>query len=176
MLVDLSVLFISAASIIFSSRRLSRYSYHFQAVKYSRRSFKNWIIEDCIFDKKGTLIVSIAAASLQLVRENELLSAIVCTLGAVCLIWLGFWEQDPRKVGTLMLQETDRSISMYNLALGLYSIFFTFSICSIYIFTRHNDLALYWFAVIVGIQSAPIWLIMAKTLQKTAAKLGSIVN
>lgn len=176
MLVDLSVLFISAASIIFSSRRLSRYLYHFQAVKYSRRSFKNWIIKDCIFDKKGTLIVSIALASLQLVRGNELLSSIVCTLGAVCLIWLGFWEQDPRKVGTLMLQETDRSISMYNLALGLYAIFFTFSICSIHIFTFHDDLVWAWLAVIVGIQSTPMWLIMAKTIQKTAARLGMMTN
>jgi UDP-N-acetylmuramoyl-tripeptide--D-alanyl-D-alanine ligase len=160
----LSLSFISAASIIFFSRRLLRYLYYFQEGGYSRRYFKNWMIENGIYDRKGTLIATIAATALELIGENESLSLVVSTIGAICLIGLGFWEDDPRKVGTSKLQVTDRSTAMYNLSLALYSIIFMLLICCIYKFTHDDDLALYWLAVIVAIQSSPIWLIIAKTI------------
>jgi UDP-N-acetylmuramoyl-tripeptide--D-alanyl-D-alanine ligase len=161
----LSLSFISAASIIFFSRRLLRYLYHFQEGGYSRRYFKDWMIENGIYDKKGTLIATIAAISVELIGENQSLSLVITTLGAACLIGLGFWEDDPREVGTIKLRPTDRATAIYNLALALYSIFFTLLICGIYyIFSHHDDLALYWLAVIVAIQSSPFWLIIARSI------------
>ncbi len=160
-----SLSFITAASIIFFSRRLLRYLYHFQEGGYSRRYLKNWILENGVYDKKGTFIAAIAAILIELIGEhNQSVSLVISAISAVSLIWLGFWESDPRKVGTSKLKSTDRAIDIYNLTLTLYSIVFTLSICGIYMFTEHEDLAPYWLAVIVGIQSSPIWLVIARTI------------
>ena len=131
---------------------------------YSRRYFKNWIVENGVYDKKGTLIAAIAATVLELIGDHELIGLVISTIAAICLIWLGFWEDDPRKVGTPKLQATDRATAIYNLALALYSISFTILICCLYRFTHDDDLALYWMAVILAIQSSPIWLVIAKTI------------
>jgi UDP-N-acetylmuramoyl-tripeptide--D-alanyl-D-alanine ligase len=164
MLTIFSLSFIAAASIIFFSRRLLRYLYHFQEGGYSRRYLKDWIVENGIYDKKGTLIAASVAISIELTGETQLLSLAISTFGAGCLIWLGFWEEDPRKVGKIKLEPTDRAIDIYNLTLTLYSIVFTLSMCGIYMFTEHEDLAPYWLTVVVGIQSSPIWLVIARTI------------
>ena len=164
MLTIFSLSFIAAASIIFFSRRLLRYLYHFQKGGYSRRYLKDWIVENGVYDKKGTLIAAISAISIEFTGETQLLSLAISTFCAGCLIWLGFWEEDPRKVGKIKLEPTDRAIDIYNLTLTLYSIVFTLSMCGIYMFTEHEDLAPYWLTVIVGIQSSPIWLVIARTI------------
>jgi UDP-N-acetylmuramoyl-tripeptide--D-alanyl-D-alanine ligase len=165
MLIILSLSFIAAASIIFFSRRLLRYLYHFQEGGYSRRYLKNWIVENGVYDKKGTFIAAIAAILIEFIGEhNQLLSFVISAIGAGSLIWLGFWEDDPRKVGTPKLQSSDRAIGIHNLALALYSIACTLSMWGIHVFTDHEDLAPYWLTVIVGIQSSPIWLVIARTM------------
>lgn len=164
MLTIFSLSFIAAASIVFFSRRLLRYLYHFQEGGYSRRYLKDWIVENGVYDKKGTLIAAIAAISIEFTGETQLLSLAISTFCAGCLIWLGFWEEDPRKVGKIKLEPTERAIDIYNLTLTLYSIVFTLSMCGIYMFTEHEDLAPYWLTVIVGIQSSPIWLVIARTI------------
>jgi UDP-N-acetylmuramoyl-tripeptide--D-alanyl-D-alanine ligase len=169
MSVIFSLSFITAASIIFFSQRLLRYLYHFQEGGYSRRYLKNWILENGIYDKKGTCIAAIAAILIELIAaHNQSVSFVISVIGAGSLIWLGFWENDPRKVGTPKLKSSNRAIDIYNLALALYSIAFMFSICGIYTFTDHDDLAPYWLTVIVGIQSSPIWLVIAKTICRSS--------
>ena len=66
MLTALSLSLISAAAIIFFSRRLLRYLRNFQEGGYSRMQFTNWVIANGIYDKKGSLIATIAALSLEL--------------------------------------------------------------------------------------------------------------
>jgi UDP-N-acetylmuramoyl-tripeptide--D-alanyl-D-alanine ligase len=164
MLIPLSISIISAASILFFSRRLLRYLYHFQAGGYSRNRFKNWLVENSIYDKKGTLIATIAAISIELIGENEVIALAICIVGAVALILLGFWEQDPRKVGRKRLQMTDRATFIYNISIALYSIVFAILVCCIYAL-NHDDLAPYWLAVIMAIQSSPLWLTIARTIE-----------
>ncbi len=164
MLIPLSLAIISAANIMFFSRRLLRYLYHFQEGGYSRRSFTNWMMDNGIYDRKGTVIAAIAAALLEFSKPTELISFGICTVASVWLISLGFWEQDPRKVGHTKLEETARAAGIYNLSLALYSIGFTIAIYVIHMYSSDDDLALYWIAVIVAIQSAPIWPIIARSI------------
>jgi UDP-N-acetylmuramoyl-tripeptide--D-alanyl-D-alanine ligase len=172
MLIALSVVIISAAAIIFFSRRLFRYLCHFQELKYSRREFRSWLVTNGIYDKKGSSIATFAALAIELTHEKLVLSLIISILGAVGLVWLGFWEPDPRKVGieiesgVFKLQPTDRATKIYNLALGLYSICFILVTVGIYALGADDDIACYWLIVIFAIQSSPIWLLFASTLAK----------
>jgi UDP-N-acetylmuramoyl-tripeptide--D-alanyl-D-alanine ligase len=165
MLTVLAISLISAAAIIFFSRRLLRYLCHFQECGYDRQQFKNWLFENNIYDRKGSLIATISAIVLELVESrNLLISLVVCTIAAVALVWLALWENDPRKVGPVMLKTTAKATNIYNLALVLYSIALPLAIVCVYILGAKEDLACYWLVVIVAIQSSPLWLFFASTL------------
>jgi UDP-N-acetylmuramoyl-tripeptide--D-alanyl-D-alanine ligase len=166
MLTALSLSIISAASIMFFSRRLLRYLYHFQEGGYSRRSFTKWMIDNGIYDRKGTVIAAITAAILEFLKPSPLIESAICAIAGIGLVSLGFWEADPRKEGDTRLQETVRSAGIYNLALGLYSIGFTIAVYAIHRYSKDDDLALYWIAVIVAIQSAPIWPLVARSIRR----------
>jgi UDP-N-acetylmuramoyl-tripeptide--D-alanyl-D-alanine ligase len=168
MLTALSISLVSASAIIFFSRRLLRYLRHFQEGEYSRRQFANWVIANGIYDKKGSLIATIAALALELTEESGLIfiALVICTISSCALVWLALWENDPRevRVGGFRLQPTPRATAVYNLALSLYSIVLTFTIVSTYKLGAGDDIACYWLVVIVAIQSSPIWLVLASTL------------
>ena len=165
MLTALSLSSICIASIVFFSRRLLCYLRHFQEGKYSRKYFKDWVIENGVYDKKGTLIAAAAAFCLEFLGDkHEYMSVAISLIAAGLLISLGYWEIDPRITGIPTLKTTNRATTIYNLALALYSVAFTLSIWTIYMFSNDDDLALHWLAVIVAIQSSPIWLIIARTL------------
>jgi hypothetical protein len=166
MRIALSLSLISAAAIIFFSRRLLCYMRHFQEGGYSRTQLKNWVITNGIYDKKGSLIATIAALALELTEQKSIvISLVICAGAAAALVWLGLWENDPRKVGPFKLQTTPQATATYNLALGLYSIAFTIVVISVYKLGARDDLACYWLVVIFAIQSSPIWLVLASTLK-----------
>jgi UDP-N-acetylmuramoyl-tripeptide--D-alanyl-D-alanine ligase len=165
MLIACSISLISAAAIIFFSHRLLCYLRHFQEGKYSRRQFKNWLLANGVYDKKGSLIAAITAVLLELTEErNIIIALVVCAIGSITLIWLSLWESDPRKSEFSKLQETEKATAIYNLALGLYSIAFSLVVIVTYKLGARDDLACYWLLVIVAIQSSPIWVVLASTL------------
>jgi hypothetical protein len=166
MLIALSIALLTAANIMFFSRRLLRYLYHFQEQEYNRKYFTGWMIENGIYDKKGTMIATIAAIAIEFNEKYSLTCIVICLIGSFWLISLGFWEKDPRKVGSSRLEENEQSAAIYNRSLALHSIAFTIAIALIHRFNPEQDMALYWLAIIVSIQSSPIWLFIAKKISK----------
>jgi hypothetical protein len=161
MLTALSISAISVATIMFFSRRLLAYLRHFQDHKYSPRLFADWLLANGIYDKKGSLVATIAALILEVFKVSEVGSLVISTIAAATLIWLGITEKDPRKVGTPILKPTKRARGIYHLGLSLYSIVFIFCILTIHLVSADDDIAAYWLLVIIAIQSSPIWLIIA---------------
>jgi UDP-N-acetylmuramoyl-tripeptide--D-alanyl-D-alanine ligase len=165
MITVLSISVISAASIMFFSRRLLCYLRHFQDNKYSSRLFKDWLVANGVYDRKGSMIATIVALILEITKMEEISAFILCVIAAVGMIWLSYQEVDPRKAGYPLLKPTRQALGIYHLALSLYSISL---VCLVVILHRYNadddDLAAYWLIVIVAIQSSPIWLIFANRL------------
>ena len=167
MFTALSLSLISVAAIIFFSHRLLCYLRHFQEGNYSRKQFKNWLLANGVYDKKGSLIAAITAMMLKLTEGKHIvISLVICAIGAIALIWLSLWENDPREGGSGRLKATAKATAIYNLALGLYSIAFPLVIICTYKLGAGRDLVCYWLVVIVAIQSSPIWIILASTILK----------
>jgi UDP-N-acetylmuramoyl-tripeptide--D-alanyl-D-alanine ligase len=165
MLIVLSISVIAAASIMFFSRRLLCYLRHFQDNKYSSRLFKDWLVANGIYDRKGSMVATLVALILEVTKMQELPAFILCLISAAVMVWLSLQEVDPRKAGHPLLRPTKQARGIYHLALSLYSITL---VCLVVILHGHNaddeDLAAYWLIVIVAIQSSPIWLIFANRL------------
>jgi hypothetical protein len=164
MLLALSISAISVGVIMFFSRRLLCYLRHFQANESSPKLFKDWLIANGIYDRKGSFVAAIAALILEVTKEGAFNSFIICAIAAATTIWLSLVEVDPRKAGSPILQPTKQARGIYHLALSLYSIGLVLCFLSIYLFSADDDLAAYWLIVIVAIQSSPIWLLFANAL------------
>ncbi len=163
MLTILSLIGISIANIIFFSRRCLRYLFHFQQLNYSGRCFKDWLIENDVYDRKGTLIATVIALIAESIKHNDLLSLVVSIVGSLALVSLGLRQPDPRKDRESGLQDTRRAIAIYWRSLVLYSISLVSIFGCLYLFNDDDDIAAYWIVTIVFIQSSPLWLILAKT-------------
>jgi hypothetical protein len=168
MLVALTLAMIIVSAIVFFSRRLFRYLLHFQEVGYSKGQFKDWIIENGVYDKKGSLLAAMAALSIELLHDEITIAVIISTIAAGVLIWLGLWEGDPRtdEDEGFQLQATKQSTAIYNLALGAYSILITLVFIIVYVLGAGAEIACYWLVVIIAIQSSPIWLVLSNSLWK----------
>ncbi len=164
MLIILCISSICAATIMFFSRRLLRYLWILQKDGYSRRQFGKGLMANNIYDRKGSLIATIAALAIEITREQLLISSLISILAAIALVYLGFWENDPRLSESVKLAETVRSQKIYNLSLSLYSIGLIIAIVSTYALVTHDDIACYWLIAIIAIQSSPIWLMLASSL------------
>jgi hypothetical protein len=161
MLTALSVSAIAAAATIFYSRRSLCYLRHFQDNDYSQKLFTNWVVENGIYDRKGSLIATIAALVIELIKPGRVISLLICLIGAAVLVWMGSREVDPRIAGYPILQPTPKARWIYHFGLNLYMIFFLVCVGIVYRINADNDLAAYWLIVIIAIQSSPIWLMVA---------------
>ena len=166
MLIALTLSIIAAGAIVFFSRRLLCYLRHFQEVGYRNKEFKDWMLANSIYDKKGSLISAIAALAIELTKEKIIISLAISTVAVMGLVWLSFTEDDPQTTGTFKLEPTRRALSIYNLALSLYSILLTVGVVGIYALGEIDDLACYWLVVIIGIQSSPIWVVVAGNISR----------
>jgi hypothetical protein len=166
MLIALSVAIISIGAILFFSRRLLSYLRHFQEFDYSKNQFKDWILENGIYDKKGSITAAIAALAIELTKEKIVLSLIISTIATIGLIWISLAEDDPMETGSFKLQITKQAYGIYNIALPLYSILVVGAFWGTYLLGADDDIACYWLVVIIVIQSSPIWLILSNSLWK----------
>ena len=162
----LSLSIISATAIMFFSRRLLCYLRYFQEVGYSTRLFKDWVVANGIYDKKGSLIATIAALVIEITQESRTNSLIICIIAGIALVWLSLWEPDPTKVGYPILQPTPEAKKIYNLALSLYSVALIIGFILVRMITVQYHISAYWLLVIVAIQSSPLWMILAKKLNR----------
>jgi hypothetical protein len=122
-------------------------------------------VTNSVYDRKGSTIATVAALVIELTKEKILISLTVSIVGAIALIWLGFWEPDPRKSGSFKLQTTRRATQLYNLTLGIYSIFLILVNLGAYALGAGDDIAVYWLIVIFAIQSSPVWLLVASNIK-----------
>ncbi len=166
MTTTLSISAISAAAIVFFSHRLLGYLRHFQEYNYSHRAFQNWLLTNKIYDKKGSLISTLAAVGIEITQDGKMALAI-CTIALLAFIGLSLWEGDPRKLGYPVLTPTPRVIAIYGLALSLYSIAFVLGIAMIYHAIANVSIAIYWLFVILAIQSSPLWLFLSDTIVRS---------
>lgn len=156
---------ISAAVILFFTRRGLRYLRYFQQEEYNGVRFKDWLLEKRTFDKKGTVIALLAAGLSRFASGGDMvLCLIVCLVAGTGLVFVGFSEEDPRKVGKIKLNMTDRATAIYNLALGLYFTAVVLKISGTYAFGAGDNIYWYWLVAAVLIQSSPLWIVLANAI------------
>jgi hypothetical protein len=141
MLIALAIVIIAIGTISFFSHRLLCYLSHFQELDYSGKNFRDWIVENGIYDKKGSVISAIAALAIELTREKIVISLIISTLATAGLVWLRLLEDNPMKTGSLKI--TKQAAGIHNIALGLYSIAVTTSFIITYLLGADDDIACY---------------------------------
>jgi hypothetical protein len=164
MLTAISISTIAAAATIFYSRRLLCYIRHFQDNDYSPKLFTNWVIENGVYDRKGSLIATIAALTLEIAQQGRVISLLICVIASSALVWQGLREVDPRKAGYPILQPTRKARAVYNLSLNLYLFFFLSCSFIVYQISADKDMAAYWLIVIVAIQSSPLCMLLANAI------------
>jgi UDP-N-acetylmuramoyl-tripeptide--D-alanyl-D-alanine ligase len=165
MLTTICLALISAATILFFTRRGLRYLRYFQQEEYNGTRFKDWFIEKRTFDTKGTLIALLAAALSKFATGGDMvICLVICLLAAAALISIGFTEEDPRKVGKIKLNMTDRATAIYNLALGLNAIATLLVITATYFLGAGESIAIYWLVGLGLIQTSPIWIVIANAI------------
>jgi len=165
MLTIICLIIISAATIIFFTRRGLRYLRYFQQEEYNITRFKDWLLEQRTFDKKGTIIAITASVLSRFVSGgNMFICLVICLVTAAVLVFVGFQEEDPRKVGKIKLNMTDRATAIYDLALGLYSIATILIISGIYAVGAGDSIYVYWLVAVGLIQSTPIWIAIANAI------------
>jgi UDP-N-acetylmuramoyl-tripeptide--D-alanyl-D-alanine ligase len=165
MLTTICLTIISAATILFFTRRGLRYLRYFQQEEYNGTRFKDWLLEKRTFDTKGTLVALIAAVTSKFGTGGRMEDCLViCVMAAATLVFLGFKEEDPRQVGKIKLKMTDRATAIYNLALGLYAIATVLTISATYFWGAGDSIYIYWIVALVLIQSSPIWLAIANAI------------
>jgi UDP-N-acetylmuramoyl-tripeptide--D-alanyl-D-alanine ligase len=165
MLTTICLTIISAATILFFARRGLRYLRYFQQEEYNWARFKDWLLEKRTFDTKGTLAALIAALTSKFGTGGRMADCLViCVMTASVLVFIGFKEEDPRKVGKIKLNMTDRATAIYNLALALYAIATILIITGSYFLGAGDRIFIYWLVAVVLIQSSPIWIALANAI------------
>jgi UDP-N-acetylmuramoyl-tripeptide--D-alanyl-D-alanine ligase len=155
---------ISAATILFFSRRGLRYLRYFQQEEYNGTRFKEWFLENRTFDRKGTYIALVAAIWTRFFLTAEEDIVVICVMAAATLVFIGFREEDPRIVGKIKLNMTDRATAIYHLAVGLYAIAVILLIYGAYAISAKDHIYWYWLIAVVLIQSSPIWIVIANAI------------
>ncbi len=156
---------ISAALILFFNRRALRYLRYFQQEEYNGNRFKDWFLETGTFDRKGTYIALVGAVGTRFAAGGDLETCLViCLFAAATLVFVGFKEEDPRVVGKIKLNMTDRAVAIYNLALSLYSIAVILAISGTYAIGAKDNIYWYWLIAIFLIQSSPLWIVLANAI------------
>jgi UDP-N-acetylmuramoyl-tripeptide--D-alanyl-D-alanine ligase len=149
----------------FFTRRGLRYLRYFQQEEYNSTRFKDWLLEKRAFDTKGTLIALVAAALSKFVGGGDMAICLaICVVAAIVLVFVGFQEEDPRKVGKIKLKMTDRATAIYYLALGLYAIAVILTIRVAYGTGAGDNIYIYWLIAVGLIQSSPIWIAIANAI------------
>lgn len=165
MLTFLCLTAISAAAILFFTRRGLRYLRYFQQEEYNPTRFKDWLIEKGTFDKKGTAIALSAAALTRFATWGDMAVCLaICVGAATVLVFIGFQEEDPRTVGKIKLNMTDRATAIYNLALGLEAIAVIAIVAGTYFLGAGDRIYWYWLVAVLLIQSSPLWIVVANTI------------
>jgi UDP-N-acetylmuramoyl-tripeptide--D-alanyl-D-alanine ligase len=159
----LLVLIISIAVILFYVRRSLRYLQFFQQEEYNSSRFVNWWFEKRAFDTRGSLVALVVGGLGLAVAENSLATLGLCVVGGLVLIAASWTEEDPRKVGKIKLNMTDRLTAIYQLSIGLYAAVVV-GILWLISSLGYGVAPILWLTSVTLIQSAPLWLMLANAI------------
>ncbi len=159
----LLVLIISVSVILFYVRRSLRYLQFFQQEEYNSSRFVNWWFEKRAFDTRGSLVALVVGGLGLAVAENFLATLGLCIVGGLVLVAASWTEDDPRKVGKIKLNMTDRLTAIYQLSIGLYA---AVVVGILWLITAlgYGVAPILWLASVTLIQSAPVWLMLANAI------------
>jgi UDP-N-acetylmuramoyl-tripeptide--D-alanyl-D-alanine ligase len=156
---------IAVSAIGFFYHRGFHYLRCLQHEQYNEKQFVDWLISNKVFDRKGSLIALIAAAaSKYFANVTNGIGLEVCIVATIALAALCFFEADPRQADSIDRQISWRMNKIYWLAMLFYSLFticLIFSSYAVHIIVR---VPWCWLAVILIIQSSPIWIILANRI------------
>jgi UDP-N-acetylmuramoyl-tripeptide--D-alanyl-D-alanine ligase len=159
----LLVSIISIAVILFYVRRSLRYLQFFQQEEYNSGRFVSWWFEKRAFDTRGSLVAVIAGGLGLALAGNYTATLGLCLLGGLVLVAAGWTEDDPRKVGKIKLNMTDRLTAIYQLSIGLYAAA-VLGIFWLLVALGYGVAPILWLAAVTLIQSTPLLIMLANAI------------
>jgi UDP-N-acetylmuramoyl-tripeptide--D-alanyl-D-alanine ligase len=131
---------------------------------YNEKQYVAELIENKVFDRKGSLIAAIAAGVSKYFANVSGIGIEVCIVAAIALAALCFFERDPRKFDSSEEHITPRMNKIYWLSMLFCSLFTICLIFGSYAFQIVVRVPWCWLAVIIIIQSSPLWVILANRI------------
>jgi UDP-N-acetylmuramoyl-tripeptide--D-alanyl-D-alanine ligase len=156
------VAIVSIAVILFYVRRSLRYLQFFQQEEYNSGRFVNWWFEKRAFDTKGSA-TALATGAVTVATGDATIAMIVSLVGGITLVALGWSEADPRKIGKIRLNMTDRLTAIYRLSIALYAVVVIGIFGALFAF-GYGAAPVLWLASLTLIQSTPLWIMLANAI------------
>jgi UDP-N-acetylmuramoyl-tripeptide--D-alanyl-D-alanine ligase len=154
---------VAIAVIAFYIRRSLRYLQFFQQEEYNSGRFVNWWLEKRAFDTRGSL-VAIVAGGVSLAAATYPWAGLLATVvGAAVLVAVAWTEEDPRKVGKIKLNMTDRLTAIYRLSIFIYTLV-VLGILGAITALGFGAAPILWLVAITLIQSTPLGIMLANAL------------
>jgi UDP-N-acetylmuramoyl-tripeptide--D-alanyl-D-alanine ligase len=160
---NLPFLIIAAALVLFYVRRSLRYLQFFQQEEYNSGRFVSWWLEKRAFDTRGSLVALVAGGCGMAETVLPGAQLVATAIGAVVLVAAAWSEEDPRKVGKIKLNMTDRLTAIYRLSIGLYALV-VFGILGTVTALGLGAAPILWLLSLTLIQSTPFWIMLANAL------------
>jgi UDP-N-acetylmuramoyl-tripeptide--D-alanyl-D-alanine ligase len=154
---------VASSVILFYVRRSLRYLQFFQQEEYNSQRFVNWWLEKRAFDTRGSLVALITGGISMAVAAYLWGTVAVSLLGGMVLIAAAWTEDDPRKVGKIKLNMTDRLTAIYQLSIALYSLV-VIGILTLIVCFGFGAAPILWLVTLTLIQSTPLWIMLANAM------------
>jgi UDP-N-acetylmuramoyl-tripeptide--D-alanyl-D-alanine ligase len=154
---------VASSVILFYVRRSLRYLQFFQQEEYNSQRFVNWWLEKRAFDTRGSLVAIITGGVSLAVAAYAWGTVGVSLVGGILLVAAAWTEDDPRKVGKIKLNMTDRLTAIYQLAIALYATV-VIGILALIVGFGFGAAPILWLVTLTLIQSTPLWIMLANAI------------
>jgi UDP-N-acetylmuramoyl-tripeptide--D-alanyl-D-alanine ligase len=159
----LILVIVASSAILFYVRRSLRYLQFFQQEEYNSSRFINWWLEKRSFDTRGSLVALVTGGVSMAIATYPWVGVGVSLLGGILLIAAAWTEDDPRKVGKIKLNMTDRLTAIYQLSIALYATV-VIGILTLVVGFGFGAAPILWLVTITLIQSTPLWIMLANAI------------
>jgi UDP-N-acetylmuramoyl-tripeptide--D-alanyl-D-alanine ligase len=154
---------VASSTILFYVRRSLRYLQFFQQEEYNSSRFVSWWLEKRAFDTRGSLVALITGGICLAVAGDPLAVLGISLVGGAVLVTAAWTEDDPRKVGKIKLNMTDRLTAIYRLSIALYAAV-VIGILGAIVALGFGAAPILWLMTLTLIQSTPAWIMLANAL------------
>lgn len=115
-----SVIILTLGLLVFGWRRILSYLRYFQQEEYSRSRFMSWLTQKKAYDRRGSLILLIAAIAGMFTTTGAMELALAILASAALALVVFYQEEDPRRSGKIKLNMTQRASKIAYVAMGLF--------------------------------------------------------